>query len=36
MEQQRDERSFGITASMGLSRSCLQEYGRPAGLGRCR
>jgi len=36
VEPQRDERSFGIIASMGSSRSCLQEYGCPAGLGDCR
>lgn len=36
MEQQRDECSFGITGSKGLSRSCLQGHGRPAGLGVCR
>ena len=36
MEQQRDERSFGITVSKGLSRSCPQEHGRLAGLDVCR
>jgi len=33
MEPQRDERSFGIIASMGSNRSCLQKHGRPTGLG---
>ena len=36
VEPQRDERSFGIIASMGSSRSCLQEHGRPVGRGDCR
>lgn len=36
MEHLRDELSFGIIASMGSSRSCLQECGRPVGRGNCR